>query len=78
MSNQLTVLLEEVLRRWQGPLPRLSYVTDAGDNETAYYHKVLRRLRHPLTGASESTRLFSIASRCCWPFRCKDNEYNAE
>jgi hypothetical protein len=50
MSNQLTRLLEEVLRRWQGPLPRLSYVTDAGDNETAYYRKVLRRLRHPLTG----------------------------
>jgi hypothetical protein len=50
MSSQLTQLLEEVLRRWQGPLPRLSYVTDAGDNETAYYRKVLRRLRHPRTG----------------------------
>jgi hypothetical protein len=50
MSAQLTRLLEEVLRRWQGPLPRLSYVTDAGDNETAYYRKVLRRLRHPRTG----------------------------
>jgi hypothetical protein len=51
MSSQLTRLLEEVLRRWRGPLPRLSYVTDAGDNETAYYRKVLRRLRHPITGA---------------------------
>jgi hypothetical protein len=50
MSAQLTRLLEEVLRRWPGPLPRLSYVTDAGDNETAYYQKVLRRLRHPCTG----------------------------
>jgi hypothetical protein len=50
MSAQLTRLLEEVLRRWQGPLPRLSYVTDAGDNETTYYRKVLRRLRHPRTG----------------------------
>lgn len=50
MSGQLTQLLEEVLRRWSGPLPRLSYVTDAGDNETTYYKKVLRRLRHPLTG----------------------------
>lgn len=50
MSSHLTRLLEEVLRRWQGPLPRLSYVTDAGDNETAYYRKVLRRLRHPCTG----------------------------
>jgi hypothetical protein len=50
MSAQLTHLLEEVLRRWEGPLPRLSYVTDAGDNETTYYRKVLRRLRHPRTG----------------------------
>jgi hypothetical protein len=50
MSAQLTHLLQEVLQRWQGPLPRLSYVTDAGDNETTYYKKVLRRLRHPRTG----------------------------
>ncbi len=50
MSRQLTQLIEDVLRRWQGPLPRLAYVTDAGDNETAYYRQVLRRLRHPCTG----------------------------
>lgn len=50
LSGQLTRLVEEVLRRWDGPLPRLCYVTDAGDNETAYYRKVLRRLRHPVTG----------------------------
>jgi hypothetical protein len=51
MSGHLTHLLQEVLRRWQGPVPRLCYVTDAGDNETTYYQKVLRRLRHPRTGA---------------------------
>ncbi len=50
MSRQLTELVVEVLRRWPGPVPRLSYVTDAGDNETAYYRKVLRRLRHPRSG----------------------------
>jgi hypothetical protein len=50
MSQQLTRLLREVLRRWHGPLPRLCYVTDAGDNETSYYNQVLRRLRHPRTG----------------------------
>lgn len=49
MSQQLTQLLTEVLRQWQGLLPRLCYVTDAGDNETSYYKK-LRRLRHPHTG----------------------------
>lgn len=50
MSRALTGLLTAVLARWQGPLPRLCYVTDAGDNETTYYERVLRRLRHPRTG----------------------------
>jgi hypothetical protein len=50
MTGQLTELLKEVLRRWDKPLPRLCYVTDAGDNETTYYKKVLRRMKHPSTG----------------------------
>jgi hypothetical protein len=52
MSTTLTRLLEEVLRRWDGPLPRLCYVTDAGDSETTYYDKVLKRMKHPITGAA--------------------------
>jgi len=50
MSKQLTQLLEETLKRWHGPMPRLSYVTDSGDNETTYYDKVLSRMKHPRTG----------------------------
>lgn len=50
MSKQLTQLLKETLKRWEGPLPRLSYVTDSGDNETTYYDKVLSRMKHPRTG----------------------------
>jgi hypothetical protein len=50
MSDQLTRLIEEVLRRWEGTQPRLCYVTDAGDNETTYYERVLRSMRHPRTG----------------------------
>lgn len=50
MSRELTRLLREVPRRWQGPLPRLCYVTDAGDNETTYYDKELARMKHPCTG----------------------------
>jgi hypothetical protein len=50
MSDELTALIREVLSRWEGLTPRLCYVTDAGDNETAYYRKVLRRMRHPKTG----------------------------
>jgi hypothetical protein len=51
MTQHLTALIEEVLRRWDGPLPRLAYVTDAGENETQYYRRVLRPMRHPRTGA---------------------------
>jgi hypothetical protein len=52
MSTALTRLLQDVLKGWQGPLPRLCYVTDAGDNETTYYDKVLRRMKHPSSGAT--------------------------
>ena len=50
MSDELTALITEVLSRWEGPTPRLCYVTDAGDNETAYYRQVLRPMPHPRTG----------------------------
>ena len=52
MSTQLTRLLRDVLQQWPGSLPRLCYVTDAGDRETTYYEKVLRRMKHPRTGAT--------------------------
>lgn len=69
MSKQLTQLLREVLKRWQGPLPHLSYVTDSGDNETSYYAKVLSRMKHPVTGAPlEWTRVadYYHASERLW------------
>jgi hypothetical protein len=50
MTDELTALLLEVLRQWEGPLPRLVYITDAGANETQYPRKVLKKLRHPRTG----------------------------
>jgi len=55
MTDELTALLLEVLRQWEGPLPRLAYITDAGANETQYPRKVLNKLRHPRTG-----------QRLCW------------
>lgn len=50
MTDHLTTLIKGVLQRWEGPLPRLSYVTDAGDSETKYYRQVLRTMHHPRTG----------------------------
>jgi hypothetical protein len=49
MSKALTRLLRGVLAAWRGPLPRLCYVTDAGQSETSYYKKVLAVMRHPRT-----------------------------
>jgi hypothetical protein len=51
MTKRLTALLQETLRCWEGPLPRLTYVTDAGESETQYYRRVLRNMAHPRTGA---------------------------
>jgi len=50
MDQMLTDLLREVLDRWQGPLPQLAYVTDAGGNESSYYQQTLRQMAHPRTG----------------------------
>ena len=51
MNRDLTALIEGVLKAWDGPLPRLAYVTDAGITETSYYLRVLRPMQHPRTGA---------------------------
>lgn len=51
LTEQLTALIKASLDKWCNehgmPLPRLCYVTDAGDNECQYYAKVLCRLRDP-------------------------------
>jgi len=47
LSAQLTALLAEVLRRYDGPTPRLEYVTDGGHHPSAYYDEVLRRMEDP-------------------------------
>jgi NAD(P)-dependent dehydrogenase (short-subunit alcohol dehydrogenase family) len=49
MTQQLTSLITRVLECWEGTLPRLAYVTDAGDSESKYWRRVLRTMRHPRT-----------------------------
>lgn len=39
MDAMLTELLSELFSRWEGPLPRLAYVTDSGSNEIDYFDK---------------------------------------
>ena len=47
LSKQLTALLTDVLSRWDGPLPRLTYVTDCGSHPTEYFQQVLARMPNP-------------------------------
>jgi hypothetical protein len=52
LSAHLTALLNDVLMRWQGPLPRLEYVTDGGHHPAEYFDEVLRSMVHPRTGSA--------------------------
>jgi hypothetical protein len=47
LSMQLTALLTDVLSQWDGPLPRLTYVTDCGSHPTEYFEQVLSRMPNP-------------------------------
>jgi hypothetical protein len=50
LSQQLTALLTAVLNGWQGPLPRLQYVTDGGHHPSEYFATVLQTMLHLRTG----------------------------
>ena len=50
LSQQLTALLTAVLQGWQGPLPRLQYVTDGGHHPNEYFVETLQTMLHPRTG----------------------------
>lgn len=50
LTVELTDLLHAVFEAWTGPLPRLVYLTDSGYQESRYW-SVLRKMRHPVTGA---------------------------
>ena len=47
MTQELTALVEGVLRSWSGSTPRLVYVTDKGQASEDYYRRVLRKMKDP-------------------------------
>lgn len=49
LTAELTHLIREVLKAYEGPLPRLVYVTDKGSAQSDYFKKALKRMKHPLT-----------------------------
>jgi hypothetical protein len=47
LSEELTALVQGVLASWEGPMPRLVYLTDAGHHQTAYFEEVLNAMENP-------------------------------
>jgi hypothetical protein len=47
LSEGLTALVRGVLAGWEGPMPRLVYLTDAGHHQAGYFEEVLRRMEDP-------------------------------
>jgi hypothetical protein len=47
LSEELTELIQGVLGAWEGTMPRLVYLTDAGHHQTDYYQEVLSRMENP-------------------------------
>lgn len=47
LSDELTALLQSVLAGWEGAMPRLVYVTDAGYHQTTYFEEVLAKMENP-------------------------------
>jgi hypothetical protein len=47
LSEELTELIQGVLAAWQGAMPRLVYLTDAGHHQTTYYQEVLSQMENP-------------------------------
>jgi hypothetical protein len=50
LSRELTALLTATLTAWQGPVPRLAYITDKGSAPDDYYQRVLKKMKHPRDG----------------------------
>jgi hypothetical protein len=80
LSAALTDLLRETLQDWQGPVPRLVYVTDKGSAPNDYYHRVLKKMKHP---RAEKLRLewewvLDFYHVCCYIGKMADALFGAE
>jgi hypothetical protein len=60
LSDELTRLLQSVLADWEGPLPRLVYLTDAGYHQTTYFEEVLAKMENPRRGGERLVWLWIV------------------
>jgi hypothetical protein len=50
LTRTLTALVRATLTAWQGPVPRLAYITDKGSAPDEYFRQVLKKMKHPRDG----------------------------
>lgn len=68
LSDELTRLLRDVLAQWQGAMPRLVYITDAGFHPRDYFENVLCRMLDPKRAGRylEWTWTVDYYHACCY------------
>ena len=60
LGEELTALVRGVLAGWEGPMPRLVYLTDAGHHQTVYFEEVLRAMENPRRPGERLAWLWSV------------------
>lgn len=79
LSRTLTALLTATLTAWQGPVPRLAYITDKGSAPDEYYHRVLKTMRHPRDGQALAWEwVLDFYHVCCYLGKMADALFGAE
>ena len=78
LSRTLTDLLTATLTSWQGPTPRLAYITDKGSAPDDYYHRVLEKMKHPRDGRLlEWEWVLDFYHVCCYLGKMADALFGA-
>jgi hypothetical protein len=60
LAEELTALARGVPAGWEGPMPRLVYLTDAGHHQTAYFEGVLTAMEDPRRPGQRLTWLWVV------------------
>lgn len=79
LTRTLTALLTATLTAWQGPVPRLAYITDKGSAPDEYYRRVLRTRKHPCDGRPLTWEwVLDFYHVCCYIGKMADALFGAQ
>lgn len=79
LSRTLTDLLKATLTVWDGPLPRLAYITDKGSAPDDYYRRALKKMKHPRDGKALAWEwVLDFYHVCCYVSKMADALFGPE